>query len=98
MPHPVHRPQRRPPSPWRRWFDAAPPARRCSADARLDAALREVLDAHDDAPPANPDDDVPRGCAWYVSSHDLAHGVEVQERDATDADLWPLLSWQLRYA
>lgn len=44
--------------------------------------------------PAAPDD-VPRGCGWFESSHELQHGLEITELD--DARLWaaalPLAEW-----
>ena len=41
-----------------------------------------------------PEDDLPRGCGWFDSSHELQHGLLVQERDpdAVAAEL-PLVHW-----
>lgn len=52
------------------------------------------------APTSTPvdDDELPRGCGWYVSSHDLERGLELSEFDLTDADLPPHLLVALRFA
>jgi hypothetical protein len=41
-----------------------------------------------------PDEERPRGCGWFDSSHDLQHGLLVQERDpdAMATEL-PLAHW-----
>jgi hypothetical protein len=43
---------------------------------------------------APPDEEHPRGCGWFDSSHDLQQGLLVQERepDAVAAEL-PLAHW-----
>jgi len=56
--------------PWR-WFTPDRRRRRHAAPAR---------GTHSPLPPR--DDDVPRGCAWYPSSFELAHGIDVHEDDA----------------
>jgi hypothetical protein len=41
-----------------------------------------------------PEEERPRGCGWFDSSHDLQHGLQVHERepDAVAAEL-PLAHW-----
>jgi len=58
-----------------------PRAQRLSAPLPATAALR--------------DDDVPRGCGWFDSSHDLHRGLCVQEHASPDtlAQELPLANW-----
>jgi hypothetical protein len=73
--------------PWRRHAQAVP------AQIRRH---RTPSDAVATAPAA--DDDVPpRGCGWYVSSHDLACGLELLEGDWVDADPGGRLAAALRF-
>ena len=54
----------------------------------LTRVAREVAEALPD------DDEGPRGCGWFDSSHDLQHGLVVQERDPdTVAGELPLVHW-----
>ncbi len=43
------------------------------------------------------DDETPGGCGWYVSSLDLAQGLELTEVEWIDADLPPHLAAALRF-
>ncbi len=68
-------------APWR-WFARVRPRGRRPTWQRVrpdDLAPRDEAAA----------DDVPRGCAWYVSSDDLARGAEVHEGawDGAEASL-----------
>lgn len=36
------------------------------------------------APPPAPDDEAPRGCGWFDSSHELQQGLKVQEHHSAD--------------
>jgi hypothetical protein len=51
----------------------------------------------DDTLPAldGDDEDRPRGCGWFDSSHDLQHGLSVREHASPDtvARELPLASW-----
>ena len=39
------------------------------------------------------DDDRPLGCGWFDSSHDLQHGLQVQEADGRALAQLPLSDW-----
>lgn len=55
------------------------------------------------APATAAEDDAPRGCGWFDSSHDLQHGLQLTVHDASAelATLVPLgwwLEWELEAA
>lgn len=59
------------------------------------AALRRVArrpgdDAQDQEAPL---EDRPLGCGWFDSSHDLQHGLQVQEADPQALSQLPLSAW-----
>jgi hypothetical protein len=71
---PARRPRRRPQA-----FDAlGAPAAFGSVYAHPEAALA------DDVAPA-PEDERPRGCGWFDSSHDLRAGLQIREHASADA-------------
>lgn len=70
--------------PWRRPVPAAPLARMPAKRPLLRAACAA-------------DDDTPGGCGWYVSSLDLAEGLELTEVEWIDADLPPHLAAALHF-
>lgn len=71
-------------TPWRRRMPAMPLARMPVKRPALRAA-------------GATDDDTPGGCGWYVSSLDLAQGLELTEVAWIDADLPPHLAAALRF-
>lgn len=71
-------------TPWRRRASAMPLARMPVKRPQPSA-------------PAATDDDTPGGCGWYVSSLELAQGLELTEVESIDADLPPHLAAALRF-
>lgn len=49
------------------------------------------------SPPRPPVDEVPRGCAWYDSSYELHHGLQVNELVEPAALAQLPLSWWLAW-
>jgi len=56
------------------------------------ARRRPALHPGELEPPVE-DDDRPLGCGWFDSSHDLQHGLQVQEADGQALAQLPLADW-----
>jgi hypothetical protein len=79
-------------------FDVAPiPPRSRGLAPQPASSASEARPSPAPAPTPVDDDELPRGCGWYVSSHDLERGLELSEFDLTDADLPPHLLVALRF-
>jgi hypothetical protein len=55
-------------------------------------ALRRVAPLHD-LDSTLEEDERPLGCGWFDSSHDLQHGLQVNEADGRVLALLPLADW-----
>ena len=68
---------------------ACPAPRTTRPTTPPDAACETVVDT------ALPDEDLPRGCGWFDSSHELHCGLSVQEHANPDSLVreLPLASW-----
>ncbi len=47
----------------------------------------------DSNPAQRPEDDCTWGCGWFDSSHELVHGLQVQEDPAEVLSALPLVTW-----